>query len=201
MKLPRLIVLTLISFLLSELVICQEVANKNQNEINVVHGQNHTFTIETPNGWINDKELAKQFGLVCFFYPLNDSISDFKNYMYALGIDKKSADETLEDFIKLDLKKFDTNYPDFKFDTIKVENTGGVINSKFYSFYNLSDRYKEEVLYSETDSSFIILSFAAKEKLDYDLYFPAFEFFVGSFNYRGNNPNSFLEYLSKSKTD
>jgi hypothetical protein len=175
----------------------QEHPLNSKAEVNLIHGSSHIFTVETPNGWINDKELAKQFGLICFFYPLLDSTSDFTIYMYAIGFDKLGPDDNLEGYIRSDLGKFSVKHPNMKYDTFEIAKAGGIINAKYYSFYNLSDRFKEEVLYSETDSAFIILSFTAKEKSNFEEYFSDFEKLINSFKYLGNDPASYLNLLEE----
>lgn len=167
----------------------------NQPETNVVYGDKHIFTIETPDNWINDKVSAQKIGLVCFFYPKLETEKKKKNYIYANGIDKDSPNENLKDFIEGDLKKFRKKYPDFTFEIIAVDFTGGLRNGTLYSFSNLTDRFKEEVLYGETDDSFLIFSFAAMTSEDYKKYQPVFDRFITSFNYRGNNPQPFLDYM------
>ena len=170
--------------------------NKIQPEINVVYGDKHIFTIETPTGWINDKESAEKIGLVCFFYAIEDKDKAKKSYMYAFGIDKLNADENLDGFIKGDLEKFREKYPGFTFEKIPVEFTGGLRNGVLYSFSELTDRFKEEVLYGETDDSFLIFSFAAMTFEDFEKYQPVFDEFISTFNYRGNNPQPFLDYMN-----
>jgi hypothetical protein len=166
-----------------------------QPEMNVVHGDKHIFTIETPKGWINDKESAQEIGLVCFFYPKTEIGKPHINYCYAIGYDKENADENLEAFIKADLIKFRKKHPNLTFEIIKVDVTGGLSNAVLYSFSNLTDRFKEEVLYSETDDSFIIFSFSALTEEDYETNQPIFDGLIASFNYRGNNPKPFLDYM------
>jgi len=173
--------------------------DKLQPEINVVYGDKHIFTIETPLDWINDKELAQKNGLVCFFYPTSEINQSKKNYFYANGIDKESKMENLEDFIKGDLKKFKEKYPDLTYEKIPVEFDGGLRNVVLCSFSNLTDRFNEQVLYCETDDSFIVFSFAAMKKVDYGKYQPVFDEFISSFNYRGNNPQPFLDYMNNKE--
>jgi hypothetical protein len=169
--------------------------NESAPEINVVYGKEHIFTIETPSNWINDKAYAEKIGLECFFYPESDKSKSSKNYFYANGIDKDSPNETLENFIKGDLETYGEKYPKFTFEKFPIEITGGLRNGVLYSFSNLSDRFKEEVLYAETDDSFIIFSFSAKTNEEYEKYLTVFDEFIASFNYRGNNPEPFLEYM------
>jgi hypothetical protein len=169
--------------------------NESTPEINVVYGKKHIFTIETPSNWINDKAYAEKIGLVCFFYPESDKSKSSKNYFYANGIDKDSPNETLENFIKGDLETYGEKYPKFTFEKLPIEITGGLRHGVLYSYSNLSDRFKEEVLYAETDDSFIIFSFSAKTNDEYEKYLAVFDEFIASFNYRGNNPKPFLEYM------
>jgi hypothetical protein len=171
---------------------------QDRPEINVVYGEKHIFTIETPKNWINDRELAQQIGLVCFFYATGEKNRNL-NYFYANGIDKETPKDKLDDFIKSDLETYKKKYPKLTFSVVPVEFTGGVRNGKFYSFSNLTDRYKEEVLYSETDDSFIIIAFSSLTKEEYEKNQPIFDKFVESFNYRGNNPKPFLDYMKKNK--
>lgn len=168
----------------------------NKPEINVVYGDKHIFTIETPMNWVNDKEAAKKVGLVCFFYPNSEKDKSHLTYFYANGIDKASPNENLEDFIDADMKTFRKKYPDLTFEKVKVGFDGGLKNGVLYSFSKLTDRYKEEVLYGETDDSILIFSFSALTEEDYEQYQAVFDKFIASFNYRGNNPQPFLDYMN-----
>lgn len=129
------------------------------------------------------------------FYPKSEIGKSNVNYCYANGYDKSKSEEKLDDFIIGDLEEYRKKYPDFTFDKIPVGVTGGLRNGVLYSFSNLSDRFKEEVLYSETDDSYIIFSFSALTKIDYEKYAPIFDGLISSFNYRGNNPKPFLDYM------
>ena len=192
----RFLITIIYSFLINGFVYSQSI---QRPEINVVYGEKHIFTVETPTKWINDKPLAQKYGLVCFFYAKKDSLIKQKSYIYAHGIDKASSDENLDNFIKGDLKKYKEKYPDFKYENIQIGYTDGIINGKFYCFSNLSDRFKEEVAYMETESSFLIFSFSATTESDYNDYQPIFDSFVESFEYRGDNPQPFLDYMKNSQ--
>ena len=173
--------------------------NDKGPETNVVYGEKYIFTIETPYGWINDKDLAHKIGLVCLFYPEEEKVETNKNYFYANGIDKKTSEESLTNFINDDIEHFRKKYPDLTFKKIPVEISGGLRNGVVYSYSNLTDNYKVEVLYAETDDSFLIFSFASKTLEDYKTYQPVFDQFIASFIYRGNNPKPFLDYMKNQK--
>ena len=172
--------------------------NKNQ-DINVVYGERHIFTIETPQEWINDKKYAEQIGLVNFFYASADSSVKQKSYMYAMGYDKDRLNSGLEEFIQGDLESYRKKYPGFISEKGNIQFTGGVKNGKLYSFSNLNDRYAEEVLYAETESTIIVFVFSATTENNYLNYQSVFDLFIQSFNYRGNDPKPFLDYMKKNR--
>jgi len=174
-------------------------SGQNQTaDINIVYGKHHIFTIETPIGWINDKESAQKVGLANFFYARADTSLIQKSYIYVLGIDKENNKETLQDFISDDLRTYRKKYPDFKYEIIEVDPNGGIKNGKIYSFSNLNDRYKEEVLYLETETAIIVFTFSASTQKDYENYQSVFDAFIMSFNYRGDNPKPFLDYMNSN---
>lgn len=184
---------------ISNFCYAQSEQRKKAPDMNVVYGDKHIFTIETPLGWFNDKENAQKIGLVNFFYAKVDSSIIQKSYMYATGYDKGKRNNSLEEFIRGDLETYRKKYPNYKYEIAKIGFSGGVKNGKLYSFSNLKDRYKEEVLYAETESTIIVFSFSVQTEKDYKNYQSVFDTFVKSFNYRGNNPKLFLDYMNKNK--
>ena len=96
MKKTTLLIVILVSFFIINKTFPQST---ERPEINIVYGKKHIYTIETPSGWINDKEVAKKYGLVNFFYHKSDSLIKQKSYIYAFGIDKDTPTETLDGFI------------------------------------------------------------------------------------------------------
>lgn len=168
-------------------------------EINVIYGDNHIFTVETPEGWINDKEVAFTIKLVSFFYAKSDSKKPKKSYMYAMGYEKDGQNKDLKSFMDGDLRKLKKKYPPLLCEEIAIGASGGIINAKMYAFDNLSDRYREEVIYMETKESILVFSFSAFTEVDYGSYQPVFDKFVSSFNYRGNDPKPFLDWKMGQK--
>ncbi len=168
-------------------------------EMNVIYGDNHIFTINTPTGWVNDKELASKIGIASFFYAQSDVDKNPKSYMYAMGYDKDQKNKDLKTFIQGDIANFKQKYPNLTYDEIRVEGAPPIIASRLLSYKDLDDRFGEEVLYMETDSSIIVLIFAAFTAEEFMKYQPAFDSFAGSFQYRGNDPKPFLEWQKNQR--
>ena len=163
-------------------------------QVNVIYGDHHIFTIDTPDGWVNDKDLASQIKLVSFFYAQRDAEIAKRSYFYAMGYDKDKLNKDLESFITGDLETFKKKYPDLTYDEVASSGSGGILATRMLSYSNLNDRFKEEVLYMETDSSILVFVYAAMTESDYNDYLPVFDSFISSFNYRGNDPNPYLEW-------
>lgn len=171
-----------------------------KKDINVVYGDHHLFTVETPVNWINDKKAASTIGLTNFFYCVADVDKSPRSYMFANGVDKGNEEASLQSFIDEDIKEFKLKYPDAKVSKGTLSHTIPIIDATLLSYDNLNDRYKEEVVYLETDKSFIILSFAAFSEEDYNNYSPVFDSeFIGGFQYLGNDPSPFLEWQKNNK--
>lgn len=167
---------------------------QNQPEMNVIYGDQHIFTISTPEGWINDKEAASTIGLVSFFYNKDDANKNPKSHMYAMGYDKDENNKDLESFMNGDIANFKKKYPNLTYEQIETGKSGAIIDAQLLSYSNLEDRFKEEVLYLETELSILVFVFSTFSEQDYQNYQPVFDQLVGSFNYRGNNPKPFLEW-------
>ncbi|MBK3519895.1 hypothetical protein [Carboxylicivirga marina] len=170
-------------------------------DINVIYGKNHLFTVETPSNWVNDRQAASTIGLTNFFYCIDDKDKPQRSYIFASGIDKSAAKDSLQAFVHGDIAGFKKKYPDAKITQSDFSHSPPIINIIGLSFENLHDRYKEEVIYLETDKTFIILTFCAMSEADYQKYNPVFDTeFIGGFKYLGNDPTPFLEWQKNNQT-
>lgn len=172
-------------------------SGQTKSPVNVLYGDKHIFTINTPEGWVNDKEAASKINLVSFFYSLSDADKNPKSHMYAMGYDKDESNKDLKTFVNGDIASFKKKYPNLTYEEVQVGKSGGIIDATMLSFSNLGDRYKEEVIYLETDFSILVFVFATFSETDYKNYEPIFTEWIRSFNYRGSDPKPFLEWLKK----
>jgi len=178
------------------LIVFNVYSQDHKPDVNVIYGDHHIYTVETPLGWINDKAAAQSIGLTNFFYNEKDQDKKYRSYIYTNGIDKSSSLESIIAFTKADIEVFLKKYPDAKMNTVELDHTPPILDGMMISFSNLSDRYKEEVIYLETKETIIIISFAAFTEEDYDNYKEILDNeFIPSFKYRGNNPKPFLEWM------
>lgn len=165
--------------------------------MNVIYGDQHIFTISTPEGWVNDKNAASKIGLASFFYSKADSNKRPKSHIYAMGYDKDKHNRDLKSFMRGDIANFKKKYPNLTYDQIEIGKSRGIVDAKMLSYSNLKDRFKEEVIYLETEFSVLVFVFSTFNETDYKNYQPVFDQFIASFNYRGSNPKLFLEWQKK----
>lgn len=190
----------IIPLLLFAISFFSSYAQKSQPEINIIYGDHHIYTIETPLNWFNDKEAAQKIGLTNFFYNPDEPNDGKRCYMYTNGYDKASPEESLQSFVKGDIETFQKKYPKADLEKVSLDFEPPIIDGEMLTFSNLHDRYREEVVYLETEETIIVFSFAAFNKGDYDRYVGKFdEEFIGSFTYRGNDPKPFLEWQKNNE--
>lgn len=166
-------------------------------EMNVIYGDKHVFTINTPSGWVNDKKVAISIGLASYFYAQADARKEPKSYIYAMGYDKDKWNKNLRSFVNADIATFDNKYPNLTYCIAKMGRPAGIIDATMITFSNLTDRYRDEVVYMETDFSILIFVLSTFSKGDYINYQPVFEQLMSTFLYCGSDPKSFFEKLGK----
>lgn len=192
----RILILFFLSFFISDIEIA--FSQDKLLELNIIYGKNHIYTVETPEDWFNDKVSAKKAGLACIFYPIADENKKQKNIIFSLGIDKTSENENLNNLINADIKKFNEKYPDLKIDNVPINNFSSELrNGVIYSYSNLTDKFREEVIYVESDNSIFIFSFSSLSEKDYNSYYKVFDKFVASYSYQGNKPELFINTIRK----
>lgn len=153
-------------------------------EVNLIQVEHHAFSVNTPDGWVNDKDLAAQIGIASFFYALADKDKEPKSHIYATGFVKGELNRDLERFMKGDLENFRKKYPAASYTEIEMEKPKHVLDIKMRSYSNLEDRYKEEVIYIDTDGAVLVMVFSAFSEAEYQKYRPVLDELLASFQNR-----------------
>lgn len=159
--------------------------------IHTINGNFHVFSVETPDRWSNNPKEAKMHGLPVLFSPDSDQPLVEKSYIYAIGFEKDDNNPNLSSFVAADHRTYMSKNPDLLFTKTKTHLDENLEDIALFGYYNLQDRYKEEVLYIETKHAFIVLTFSARTKQDYDQYQHIFEAFTESFKYLGTDPKAY----------
>ncbi len=163
--------------------------SSDQKAWTIIHGDKHVFKVETPHDWVRDTESAQKSGLVAFFYP-KEFVTWNKVYAFAHGYDKTEG-ETLKTFKENNISRMRKRYPEMEVNENKAVGNPPILRSTMLTFTNLTDRYKEEAVYLETETSFVVLVYAASTKDYFDKYVNGFDEFIQNFKYLGTNIEEF----------
>ncbi|MEE4246042.1 MAG: hypothetical protein V2I33_11565 [Kangiellaceae bacterium] len=162
----------------------------------IIYGDNHIFTVDRAENWILDRELAASQGIGSFFYPA-DNGSKTETYFYATGWEKPRKDSTLSEFIESNISQIKQRFPDVTYKKVKQGTSGAIRQAWMYTYENMGNRFKEEVIYLESDTTVINLVFSTKSEASYKKYVKDFDKMSSSFEYLSSDP----EIIKKSLKD
>lgn len=165
----------------------------------VIYGENHIFTIDRAENWILDRELAASQQLGSFFYP-EDNKSKTETYFYAHGWEKPNEDSTLAEFIESNISQIKRSFPHATYTKEKQEASGAIREAWLYTYENMGNRFKEEVIYLESDTTVINLVFSAKSEDSYKKYVKDFNQMAFSFKYLSSDPEKIKKSLGDITT-
>lgn len=170
-----------------------------KEKVAIIWGKKHVFSVLTPTNWILDRELANQNRLASFFYPEENTNNPFSVFIYAQGYDKPNTNSTVEEFINDDIKNVKKSNPKLEIKKKELVAKGSVIKSLLYEYNNLEKKYKEERVYIETTDNVILIVYSIKNKNDYKKYLKNFDYLINSFEYLGNDPDTFFNNVNSNK--
>ena len=179
------------------LVVSYQAIAQDNTSLNIIHGPSHLFTVETPDGWLNDLATAQSIGLTCIFFRQEDNHQKNKSYMFAMGYDKDGFHKDLDAFITADIKEFKVKYPKAKTISTHLSIDSTVVAARRVTYSNLPDRFIEQVTYIETQTTIVVMPFAAFTEDKYDQDKLSYEQFVSSFVFRTSDPQPYLEALEE----
>lgn len=162
----------------------------------VIYGDTHIFTVDRAENWILDRELAASQGIGSFFYPA-DNGSKTETYFYATGWEKPSKDSTLSEFIETNISQIKQSFPNVAYKKVKQGASGAIRQAWMYTYENMGNRFKEDVIYLESDTTVINLVFSTKSEVSYKKYVKDFDKMASSFEYLSSDP----EIIKKSLKD
>jgi hypothetical protein len=183
-----LFILLVMSFSITTAQMLYNDPDTEKGQVALIYGQHHLFSVMTPKDWVINKPYARTLGLASYFYPEN-AIDKNQVYLYAMGYDKSSPQDTLEDFIKSDIKNIKKSFPKAITKELKltIKFTGPIIRGKVYEFLNYADKYGDQIVYIETKESILTIVYSAKTQEDYKKYLGYLDEMIGSFQYLGNS--------------
>ena len=150
----------------------------------IVYGDEHSFLIEAPTGWVLDNRTGVSQGLHAVFYPKGSSWSKAPAVMYATTVNKKKeAVTTPQQLIAIDLAKFKKTNPKIVMTEgrpLKTEDgkTALVRLFKGDQWGNI-----EGVAYIDEKAVVAILVLSSRNQAAFQEALPAFEKLVASYRF------------------
>jgi len=78
-------------------------SNDRQDLSSLVYSEGGAFFVDPPNGWVVDREVGKQLGGCCVFYPQGSTWDNAETVMYPNIVTKRQGQQSMAEFMKSDL--------------------------------------------------------------------------------------------------
>lgn len=160
-------------------------SKKSKNDSGIIYGNNHSFMLTAPNGWVLDNKSGVPNGLHAVLYPVGSSWTNATAVMYANTVDKSvSGNETLDKVIEHDVdtfKKRSQNLALKEGDFLSTSSQNKKATAKHFSG-DLYNNY-EAVAYIDENKVVVIIVLSAKNRDAYEKSLPSFKELVGSYQF------------------
>ena len=170
-----LIVLFLISLTLTAF------GQKDMNS-GIIYGNNYSFGLTAPNGWVLDNESGISQGLNVVFYKKGESWGKAETVMYANTSSLEvEAHRTLDQLIKYDISDFKSNYSDIVITDGKDILTKDSVKAKIKYLSGNSYGNFEAMAYLDGGKIGVMIIMSSRTKEGFDNSLTAFEDLVRSY--------------------
>lgn len=153
----------------------------------IIYGNDNSFVVKAPKGWILDTKSGLSSGLTAVFYPLGSSWEKGTTVMYCNSASKKvKGNETLQQIMDFDIGRFKNEQG------AEISEGGKVITSDsnvaiIKNFYNKKNKNFEAVAYIDESNVVVFLVISSRDKDDFEKSFESFNEFVKSYYYLTDN--------------
>ena len=120
------------------------------------------FLIDAPEGWIIDREVGKQLGTCCVYYPRGSTWDNAETVMYPNIVTKGSERKTLKEFMESDLKKFREHNSAMTYEDAKDVPLEHNRVARVRLFYNVNQGSAEAVAYIDEEKVIALVVLSSK---------------------------------------
>lgn len=153
----------------------------------IVYGNDNSFKVKAPGGWVLDTKSGLSSGLYAVFFPEGSSWAKAVSVMYCNTATKKAkGNETIEEVIKYDIDRFKKEQDAFVNDgenIITSDSKTAVVKH----FYDNKNKNYESVAYIDEKNVVVFLVLSSRDKSDYENSLRSFNEFVRSYYYLTDN--------------
>ena len=153
----------------------------------IVYGQDHSFIISAPKGWVLDNQSGQSDGLQAVFYREGQTWSGASAVLYAnVALKSDEATSTLEKTIAFDVARFKEKNPTLSVkDGPRLKTQEGHIpvvkdfgGDRFGNF--------ERIAYLDESKVVVFLVLSARTKKEFEASLKAFAELVATYNFLGD---------------
>lgn len=153
----------------------------------VVYGNDNSFAVKAPKGWVLDTKSGLSSGLYAVFFPEGSSWAKAISVMYCNTASKKAkGNETIEEVIKYDIDRFKKEQDAFVNDGENIV-TSDSKTAIIKNFYDNRNKNYECVAYIDEKNVVVFLVLSSREKSDYENSLQSFYELVRSYYYLTDN--------------
>lgn len=180
MKSIKIIVLFIVLF-------SEVYSQEDTSHTAIIYGNDNSFVVKAPKGWILDTKSGLSSGLTAVFYPKGSSWEKGVTVMYCNSASKKvKGNETLQQIMDFDIGRFKNEQGGEINDGGKVTTSDS--NTAFIKyFYDKKNKNYEAVAYIDESNVVVFLVISSKDKDDFGKSIESFKEFIKSYYYLTDN--------------
>ena len=153
----------------------------------IVYGNDNSFSVKAPVGWVLDTKSGLPSGLYAVFFPEGSSWAKAVSVMYCNTASKKAkGNETIDEVIKYDIDRFKKEQDAFVNDGENI-TTSDSKTAIVKHFYDIKNKNYESVAYIDEKNVVVFLVLSSRDKSDYENSLKSFYEFVRSYYYLTDN--------------
>lgn len=168
-------------------LISEAYSQEDTSHTAVIYGNDNSFVVKAPKGWILDTKSGLSSGLSAVFYPQGSNWEKGVTVMYCNSASKKvKGNETLQQIMDFDIGRFKNEQG------AEINDGGKVVTSDsnlayIKYFYDKKNINYEAVAYIDERNVVVFLVISSRDKDDFEKSFESFKEFVESYYYLTDN--------------
>jgi hypothetical protein len=168
----------------------KEKPSQKEEELNqgLIYGEDHSFWLSAPKGWVLDNQAGVSQGLHAVFYPKGSTWATATTVMYANVAHKgKKGEETLQAVMDGDAARFRERAPQLVVKRAKDLTTRDEKKAVVRYFSGDAWGSFEAVAYLDEKKVIVILVMTSKTRKGFEASLPVFAELVGSYAFMTEN--------------
>jgi len=135
-----------------------------QDLSSLVYSEGGAFFVDPPNGWVIDREVGKQLGGCCVFYPQGSTWDNAETVMYPNIATKRQGQQSLAEFMKSDLDEFRKHDPGMTWEDAEDVPLKNNRVAKVRLFYGVNRGSSEAVAYVDEEKVIALVVLSSKSR-------------------------------------